>query len=491
VSATASVEAPRARWLAQWGERINPLVVKEVRQGLRSRVFWLSFGLMLLACFIISLAAYVETLENSLRPQGRTFFLAFFFCLGGAHFFLLPYGAYRSLAREREDETWVLLLLTGLGPRRILRGKVASCLVQGGLYASAVGPFLLFSYYLNGIDLPTLLLVLGLGACWFLFLTVVAVCAATLAEGRMGRGFVHLVLLGVLGLGLLYGQVCAYFLCQAGFRSLSDDGLLTFTLGSLWMMFTCAWLLFETAAARLSLVTENYSRGPRRALVVQTVLSSLVLLGAWWDSRSQALAWGLSVFGCVYLTLCGLLLATDLDGQARSLRAATRPWSLLRPGALRGFRFAVLLLLFWTAACGVLIVLSTRSRSTVDLPGVVALPLYALLYLSLPLWVARLPRSPELSSPAAVRLLFFVLGGLAFFVPALVSLILLREEESKTFLSLLNPFLGVMLFAEGESPLDEPVLAWSLLGCVALLAALSVFLADRSLAAREREVHAA
>ncbi|OJH42571.1 ABC transporter permease [Cystobacter ferrugineus] len=492
MSATASVEAPRAWWLARWGERLNPLVVKEVRQGLRSRVFWLSFGLMLLACFIISLAAYVATLENSLRPQGRTYFLAFFFCLGVVHFFLLPYGAYRSLSREREEETWVLLLLTGLGPRRILRGKVASCLVQGGLYASAVGPFLLFSYYLNGIDLPTLLLVLGLGACWFLFLTVVAVCAATLAEGRMGRGFAHLALLGALGLGLVYGQTIAYVLCEQGFRSLStDEEVLDFALGSLWLMLTCAWLLFETAAARLSLPTENYSWGPRRALVVQTVLSVLVVLCCWWDSSSRRMAWGVSVLGCGLLTLCGLVLATDLDGQARSLRAATRPWSLLRPGALRGFRLAVLLLLFWTAACGVLFVLSTRHRSIIDLPGVIALPLYALLYLSLPLWVARLPRSPEFSSPALVRLLFFVIGGLGLLVSSLLSFVLWREEEGHTFLSLLNPFLGVICFAYGDPPLDEPVLAWRLLGCVGLLAALSVFLADRSLAAREREVHAA
>ncbi|WP_395852185.1 ABC transporter permease [Cystobacter fuscus] len=491
MSATASVEVPRAWWLARWAERLNPLVVKEVRQGLRSRVFWLSFGLMLLACFIISLAAYVATIEEGLKPQGRTFFLAFFFCLGMVHFFLLPYGAYRSLAREREDETWVLLLLTGLGPRRILRGKVASCLVQGGLYASAVGPFLLFSYYLNGIDLPTLLLVLVLGACWFLFLTVVAVCTATLAEGRMGRGLAHLALLAVLGLALIYGQAMAFTLCQEGFRSLlANDEALAFALGSLWLMLTCAWLLFETAAARLSLITENYSWGPRRALVVQAVLSALGVLGGWWDSRSQSLAWGMSLLGCVYLTLCGLLLATDVDGQARSLRAATRPWSLLRPGALRGFRLAVLLLLFWSAACGVLCVLSTHARSTVDLPGVIALPLYALLYLSLPLWVARLPRSPVFSSPAPVRLLFFVLGGLGLLLPSLVSFVFWREEGD-TFVSLLNPFLGVMGFAEGEPPLDEPVLTWSLLGCVALLAALSVFLADRSLAARERQVHAA
>jgi hypothetical protein len=445
---------------------------------------------MLLACFLISLAAYVATLENGLMPQGRTFFLAFFMCLGVVHFFLLPYGAYRSLAREREDDTWVLLILTGLGPRRILRGKVGSRLVQGGLYASAVGPFLLFSYYLNGLELPTLLLVLVLEVCWFLFLSVVAVCAATLAEGRMGRGFVHLWLLGTLGLGLLYGQIAAFFLCQEGFRSItSDNESLAFTLGALWMMLTSAWLLFETAAARLSLLTENYSRAPRRALVVQTVLSALLVLGAWWYTRSREVAWGMSILGGVYLTFCGLVLATDVDGQARSLRAATRPWSLLRPGALRGFRLAVLLLLSWSAACGVILVFSSRAPSTEDLTGMIALPLYSLLYLSLPLWVARLPRSAAFSTPPLVRLLFFVLVGLGSILPPLVSF-LLEQGENEAFFSLLSPFIGLKRFADGEPLVDDPAMAWSMLSCVALLAALSVFLADRSLADRERQAHA-
>ena len=133
--------------------------------------------------------------------DGRGYFFAFFVCLGVVHFFIIPYSAYRSLAREREDETWVLLTLTGLGPRRILRGKVASFLVQAGLYASAVGPFLLFSYYLNGIDLPTILVVLALGVGWLVFLTSVGVCAATLAEGRLVRGLRPLRAAGRAGHG--------------------------------------------------------------------------------------------------------------------------------------------------------------------------------------------------------------------------------------------------------------------------------------------------
>ena len=58
--------------------------------------------------------------------------------------------------------------------------------MQAGLYASAAGPFLLLSYFLNGIDLPILLTVLALGGCWLVFLTVLSVCAATLAIAKLG-----------------------------------------------------------------------------------------------------------------------------------------------------------------------------------------------------------------------------------------------------------------------------------------------------------------
>ncbi|HEX8818698.1 MAG TPA: ABC transporter permease, partial [Archangium sp.] len=340
--------------LERLGDRLNPLVVKEVRQGLRSRVFWASFGLMLLSCLIISMVAYANVRDDGgLTTHGRGFFLAFFVCLGMVHFFIIPYSAYRSLAREREDETWVLLILTGLGPRRILRGKVASFLVQAGLYASAVGPFLLFSYYLNGIDLPTILVILGLGASWLVFLTLVAVCAATLAEGRMGRAFVHLLLLGVLVLALLYGLAAAFILGEQGYRFLvRERELLTFATCFLWAMLTYGWLLFETAAARLSLSTENYSRGPRLALVLQTLLSAGLLMLLWLkEEQDTNMTVAVSILGCLHLSLTGIFVATDLDGQARALRAGTRPWSLLRPGAVRGFRLIVLLVLGWTGLC--------------------------------------------------------------------------------------------------------------------------------------------
>ncbi|MGZ3461727.1 MAG: ABC transporter permease, partial [Archangium sp.] len=465
---SAPREAARPRLLEWLGDRLNPLVVKEVRQGIRSRVFWMSFGLMLLACFILSMVAYASSRDGGASTQGQGFFFAFFVCLGLVHFFIIPYSAYRSLAREREDETWVLLILTGLGPRRILRGKVASFLVQAGLYASAVGPFLLFSYYLNGIDLPTILLILGLGASWLVFLTVVAVGAATLADGRMGRALVHLVLLGVLGAALLYGLVSAFALSEQGYRFLAREReLLTFACGFLWAMLTYGWLLFETAAARLALPTENYSRGPRLAFALQTLLSGLVLAVLWGvQTPTTEMALVASTLGCLHLALTGIFVATDLDGQARALRAGTRPWSLLRPGAVRGFRLAVLLMLFWTALCTALFFVSQRSStSEAHLLGVLAAPAYALLFLSLPLLVGRLPRSERLASPALVRVLFFVLVGLAGALLPLLAVFFDQKVDDPLF-NLLNPFVGMAHFGDYDYSGSGPKMSLGLLACV-------------------------
>jgi uncharacterized membrane protein len=489
-SAPAEV-SQKAPLLERLGDRLNPLVVKEVRQGLRARVFWSSFGLMLLSCVIISMVAYV-TARDSFAPQGQNYFYAFFFCLSVVHFFIIPYSAYRSLAREREDETWVLLVLTGLGPRRILRGKVASFLVQAALYASAVGPFLLFSYYLNGIDLPTILTVLVLGAAWLVFLTVMAVCTATLADGRMGRALVHLLLLGVLCMGLVQGLVAAFALSEEGHRMWGEDAFIALVLGALWAMLSYGWLLFETAAARLALATENYARGPRLALLVQMVVSAALVVGLWVvEDRDEDVAVASCVLGCVHLAFVGLFMATDVDGMTRSLREGTRPWSLLRPGALRGFRFMLLVVAGWGALCAGLYLASPSpgTRAPAEIMGVLAAPAYLVLYLGLALVVGRLPASGRLASPSVVRILFFALGALGGALPPLLA-VLLELRASDPLLNLLNPFVGMDNFMSWDHGSNAPRMTMGLLGCLWGVAGLMVFAADRVLADRERRAHA-
>ncbi len=474
------------------GDRINPLVVKEIRQGLRTRLFWVCFGLMLVACVMLSLMAYADVRDSGYQPKGRTYFFTYFVCLGLVHFFIIPYSAYRSLAREREDETWVLLALTGLGPRRILRGKVTSFLAQAALYASAVGPFLLFSYYLNGIDLPTILTVLTLGAAWLVFLTVLGVCAATLADARLGRAFVHFLVLGVLGGGVAIGLSAAYGLGEGGSRLMREREFL-YVLGvAIWLMFGYGWLLFEAAAARLSLLTEDYTRGPRRALVVQMLLSAVGVTALWWQQgQEREVAAVAGIAGCLHLTLTGLFLIADVDGMARPLRAGTHAWSLLRPGALRGFRLVVLLIAGWSLFCGVLHLLSDDVQHNWQsmLYATVAAAAYPMLYFSVALLVAKMPRSNRMASPAAVRALFIALAGLASVLPPLLA-ILMDEPANNEVINLLNPVVGLVNFASHEYRSSGPKMLVESLYFVCGVAVLAAFAADRVLAERERQVHA-
>ncbi|NVJ15750.1 ABC transporter permease [Myxococcus sp. AM010] len=479
-------------WSQRWGDRLNPLVVKELRQGLRTRVFWVCFGLMLLACLAVALVAYVETREGASSRRGQGYFFAFFICLGVAHFFVIPYSAYRSLAREREDETWVLLVLTGLGPRRILRGKVASFLVQAALYASAAGPFLLFSYFLNGIALPTILVVLALGGAWLVFLTVASVCAATLADGRMGRAFVHFGLLGALGMALLQGMGAAFAISEMGDRFLRDSDLLYLVVLVLLLMLMDGWLLFEAAASRLSLPTEDYTRGPRRAVGVQVLVGMLAGIGIWWlMGRAHTVPEMFALLGGVHLIGVGMFVVADVDGQARPLRAATRPWSVLRPGALRGFRWMVFLLgawgaLFWGLQVG---------SSDLPLKGLslrmatLALPAYGVLFLSLAVWLGRKVRPDRLATPAAVRLMFVASVALASALPPLLA-VLMGFDGDDPVLNLFNPVVGIANFATYDYGASGPKMSWDLLGAVVGLALVAAFGTDRMLVERERRAHA-
>ena len=237
----------------RFGERladtVNPIVVKEVRQGLRTRVFWLFFSLMLVANLFISLIFFATADEFATRA-GRAAFISYFVALGFVQFFVIPYASYRSMAREAEEETWVLLTLTGIGPRRILAGKLGSSVLQGTLYASAAAPFLLFSYFLNGIDLPTIIVGVAAAIGYQVFLVAVAVSLATLAESRLVRALLHFVLLGTLLWGLGFGIGGAVALGEFA-QKISSSA--EFWLGALSVLFglvTTGLLLFEAAAAR-------------------------------------------------------------------------------------------------------------------------------------------------------------------------------------------------------------------------------------------------
>lgn len=455
-------------------DRINPIVVKELRQHLRTRTFWVFFSLMLLACLGISLVAFVTAEES--EKVGLVTFFAFYVALSGVEHFVIPYTAYRSMAREQEDETWVLLSLTGLGPRRILAGKLSSFILQGALYASAAAPFLLFSYYLNGIDLPTIAIAIALGAAFQVFLVSVSVSLATLAESKLVRSLLHFVVLGSLAIGAITGTSITIGLSEELRKSSIGSEFWVGAGSAFFAMVSTALLLFESAASRLSMPTEPYARGPRALFVVQALGGLAAFVIAWLVDGDDDILAGAAVSLSVYLAFVGLFVASDRDSMAKNHWANNARFSLLAPGGLRGFVLVMLVMLIGTS-----VLVGCYGQETNTDAGVLNIilgaPAYVTLYLSASLVIARWIPHPPWQTPAMVRLVGLGLFTVGSGVPPLIGAVVSEGDDRS--LNILNPVVGLVnLGRDGSGAMVQVVVVWAVAAIVAVGAFLFLLKKD-------------
>lgn len=442
-SAAATMPAPAApdafdRLAERVADAVNPIVVKEIRQGLRTRVFWIFFSVMLVANLFISLVAFAAADDGDTKT-GQYTFMGYFVALACVQFFVIPYSSYRSMSREAEEETWVLLTLTGLGPRRILAGKVSSFVLQGTLYASAAAPFLLFSYYLNGIDLPTIVVALATSVAYQVFLVALSVSMATLAETRIVRGLLHFVLLGLLLQGLGFGIGGTVGAMELSRKALADGVFWLGALAIVFTMVTTGMLFFELAAARLSLPTEDYSRGPRRWFLTQAVGMLAFFLWGYAASGEHGVLVAGAIAQAAHAVTVGQAVASDQDGMAKVHWATGKRFSLFKPGALRGFTLVALVLL---VAGGVYAALGFSKGSLGEQGAIAAAPAFGLLYLAAPQIIARWVPHPPSQTALMVRVLAFGLFVLGVGLPPLVGEIV--SDADDVMLNALNPTLGLV-----------------------------------------------
>lgn len=465
-------------------DAVGPIVVKEVRQGLRGRVFGIFFALMLLGCLVAALAAMAEARYGFDSDLGERYFALFLGWLGLVEFFVIPFTAFRSTLREREDETWVLLALTGLGGRRIVRGKVASALSQGLLYASACAPFVLFSYYLNGVSIPTLLVALAMTAAWTVFLVALGVALGTQAHSPRGRAGAHFVAIALLGAMTFAGVGFAVVLADEGERALRDDDFLVFLVTFFGYVLTCSWLLVEGAAASLALPSEAASRGPRIALAVQVVVACALGAAALaaFDGPKEGAAIG-SALVALHLALAGTFAISEHDGPPRA-HADRGGW--LKPGALRGFLLLLVLEIVSTAVwVAVFPSLQGGDSGERRLHVLLAAPAYTMLYLSLAAVLGRATPLARFGEPVATRAAMISVVAAATIFPPILAVVTGNRADD-TGWNVFNPFLGMVNFGDRLHRSDgrELLLAlWAFSG-MAVVAAIAV------LRARDKVRHA-
>ncbi|NQU49298.1 MAG: hypothetical protein HQ519_11675 [Planctomycetes bacterium] len=215
--------------LANFGDRLNPILVKEVRQAVRGKFFRFSFLFMLGVAFIVAtmlLTKLNADAGDAVNDSGTIFYLGMSIVLAAAGMVLVPLHANRSMASERDDNTFDALLTSGLRPAQIIQGKWLAAGMLMLLFVSTLAPFLVVGHTLFGLDLLVSLLLVVFTIVFAMTLSLVAIFLACSFKNRalqsLALAFLAMVCVATVG----WWSAGMMFVLFQPFISISSNDLL-------------------------------------------------------------------------------------------------------------------------------------------------------------------------------------------------------------------------------------------------------------------------
>lgn len=230
-----------ARIAAAINDRANPIVVKELRQAVQSRLV-IAILLVFLAVnvFVICSFLMLNADTNSNETAGRELFLWLYVVLTLTCLVFVPLYAGIRLTMERNDANIDLLFTTTIAPAAIIRGKFGAAVALTALIYSACMPFLTFTYLLRGIDLPSIFASLAIAFACTAGVTMLAIFVGSVAGGWLLRL--------LLGGAFLFAWCWITSMVLIGGVQMVEMGLISmFNNREAWAVFGC-FVLFSLCA---------------------------------------------------------------------------------------------------------------------------------------------------------------------------------------------------------------------------------------------------
>ncbi|QDV64318.1 ABC transporter permease [Crateriforma conspicua] len=337
-------------WCLRIGDWINPILVKETRQALKSRQFLVTFSLLLIAALGWTIVGSMMRMPQIYTTPTASFMLVgYYVVLAVPMLLVVPLAAYRSLEAELDDGTLELLSISTLSPWQIVLGKLASGTLQMTLYFVALLPCFAFAYTLRGIDLPTLLLVMAFLFLCGLLLTTAALTFAPQSRSRNARVVTLLLVLSMLLLGeYVIGAAC---ITMIWFGIPFPTTLIVFAVVSaLLLSFAIGNLLVTTTAMMLTPESENRSTRLRLSLLLLTVIAiGLNVFGVQvFAEEGLVLAFPTAIFLTILWLVSGSMMAAESPAMTPRIRrelpetfAGRAVGTFLTPGPAAGLIFGV------------------------------------------------------------------------------------------------------------------------------------------------------
>ncbi|MES2793986.1 MAG: hypothetical protein V4719_30510 [Planctomycetota bacterium] len=479
----------RKDWLERASDFLNPILVKETRQALKSRSFVSVFILMLIASWLICSIGvlYVYGPDLSYAAAGRNFFTAFYTVLSIAVFIVVPQGAFRSIQSERDLQTFEMLTITTLSPRKIVWGKWWSATVQTIVYYAAIAPFMVFTNLLRGISLPFIAFILIWSFIGSICLAMIAITFSTFTKQRQAFGLLQFLLITPL-IFTLIGLLQTMMALSA--TELPFDSFL-FWLAQLMilsLLIPAFILLRQIATANLTFEGANRSTGIRISCLI-LMLISLTWVGIFADpgilssitssSASmpvEAIVTWTSLIGG-WLWLVGLFTTTEDDRLSRRVRQEVPSRLLTRflvlpfyPGGGRGFVYFMMSIMILVCSNSYLIYVCSGSpdEKYKCMTMVLAVAAYLLFYIGVTSFLGRVLRriGSDLHASHA-RVLGILLAAAGIIGPFLFIFWDYRFGQSHPILMVTNPFVTCFQLIYGPQ-LASPLWAIALLGVIGL-----------------------
>ena len=254
--------------LRKFDGRMNPIAVKELRQISRGKFLpVILIGFLFTQLTIAGVVAFLGS-----PSPGPDLYRALFGFLTGVCGLLIPAYAGFRLAQERADMNRDLLFITTLKPSSIVWGKTLSAAVLAALIYSVCMPFIVMTYMLRGVDLPSVFLHIVQG---YLF-ALTAILVGILIGGMPANRFIKAAI-GLLGL-------LAFFLLQmsgVAFPIPIDGSLINMDAAEAFgaaFKFLWGWALpsvgfFILSAAFISPPSANRALAPRVYITAAWIVS--------------------------------------------------------------------------------------------------------------------------------------------------------------------------------------------------------------------------
>lgn len=514
----------------------NPIWLRELRQAarlVRTPVI-LSVACVLMTLLIAAIGGLVSA-DQSPATTGVVLFQVFFSL---AYFVVTVVGpavAANSIASEREGRTWEAVILTGLSPGTIARGKFLAAFTAIGMYIVMLAPVGALPFLFGGVTAMETVVAFA-----FLFLIALLSVAFGLAisskmESLRAAIFVTLLLIFPItiiafltfGLGLSYAahhtwpgvpESLPIWLPTAYERASFGAGYVVFLLVlPVTAVVLPAWFLYEVTIANLTSMTDDRSTGLKRwFLVAAPVLTIAAFVPTFAASASDRM--GFVIVGAsalvLFFSFCVFLFQGDPVGPSRRVIAA---WDEARAGPLRRFlgpgvmRSAVLVLAGGLGSLALITgvgAVAVRGRPGDELLCILAFFGYAAAFYTFTVGLGAFLRSRTTTSMVSRVVLFtilFAISGGPWIIAVIADLLAKSATHDALMIAAPSPFYVFMMIdairqARGEALILAGVVAialWAALGllflslargrCAKIIAEHEVMLAetDRILAAED------